>query len=479
MTMTRRFHTTMALGDKRHVTPEGFLVCHDVPMARIGDMLYGPEETPVHSTDGVSGVTIRREEDEVFREDTMLSIIGKPVTNDHPEALVDPQSWRDSSVGTVMNARRGEGVYKDLLIGDIMICEPQAIQDVLAGKVEVSCGYDAEYEELKPGLGRQKNIIYNHLALVDKGRCGPRCSIGDYQPPELQTEEDDTMSNRLVVKDKKSLYARLKQLMGSGVTVKDADLEEAFSKETSDDVTTEEGASGMGDVHIHMGGAPSGEKPIAVGGDAVDPNAVDPTAGQGQLDPALEARFQGIETSISTIAAAVQKLVGGEEEEDPSNNFSEQADEVGKTEEEMKKAEDSAFFRDTFQETVALAEIIVPGVKVPSFDAKAKPGKTYDAICNFRRTVLDLAWNDGKSRQYLQDILGNGKDPKTGCKTCDQVRSAFRALSLARRADNNGSATNDRRERTGDYGAVRSTSAIKTPADLQKHIEAKRKSKAA
>lgn len=474
MTAIKRFHTTMALGEKRHTTPEGFLVCQDVPMARIGDMLYGPDETPVSSADGISGVTIRREADEVFREDTILSMIGKPVTNDHPEELVSPTNWREHSVGTVMSARRGEGVYADLLIGDIMITEPKAIQDVLSGKVEVSCGYDAEYEELQPGVGRQRNIIYNHLALVDRGRCGPRCSIGDYMPPQLENQN----MKRTVIKDRKSFAARLRALMSSGVTVKDADIEEALEKEgTEDEVSTTKGVSGMGEVHIHMGGGPGGGSNTKAAGDEGPDPMTDPTnQGQGQLDPAIEARFQGIETALSTIAAAVQKLAGAEEQEQEVPP-AEMADEAGEENfEKMKKTGDSTFFRDSFQETVAMAEVIVPGVKVPVFDAKAKPSKTYDALCAFRRTVLDLAWSAPASRGYLQDLVGNGKTLDTGCKTCDKVRSVFRGLYLARRHDNNGTArtADSRTERTSDYGAVLSTSKIKTPAELNAFIAAKR-----
>ena len=475
MSMIKRFHTTMALGEKRHTTPEGFLVCQDVPMARIGDMLYGPEETPVSSADGISGVTIRREEDEVFREDTMLSMIGKPVTNDHPDELVSPANWREHSVGTVMSARRGEGAYADLLIGDIMITEPKAIQDVLSGKVEVSCGYDAEYEELQPGVGRQRNIIYNHLALVDKGRCGPRCSIGDYMSPQLENQN----MKRTVIKDRKSFAARIRALMSSGVTVKDADIEEALEKEgsTEDEVSTTEGVGGMGEVHIHMGGGPGGgSNTKSVSGDEGPDPMTDPTQQQNQLDPAIEARFQGIETALSTIAAAVQKLAGAEEAENEVPP-AEMADEAGGEEnfEKMKKTGDSTFFRDSFQETVAMAEVIVPGVKVPVFDAKAKPSKTYDALCKFRRTVLDLAWSAPASRGYLQDLVGNGKTLDKACPTCDKVRSVFRGLYLARRHDNNGTATRDARiERTNDYGAVPTTSKIKSPAELNAFIAAKR-----
>lgn len=478
MSLIKRFHTTMSLGEKRHVTPEGFLVCQDVPMARIGDMLYGPEETPVHSADGVSGVTIRREADEVFREDTILSMLGKDVTNDHPDALVSPSTWKEHSVGTVMSARRGEGVQADLLIGDIMIKEPQAIQDVLNGKVEVSCGYDAEYEETAPGVGRQKNIIYNHLALVDKGRCGPRCSIGDYLPPQL--ENNDMSKKRVIVNDKKSLVARLKLLMGSGVTVKDADIEEALEKEgeTGDEVTTESGVAGMGDVHIHMSGGPGGGTNSKPAGDDVG------EIGGGQqmteqpqpkpLDPAIEARFQGIETALTTISTAVQKLAGAgqEEEQNAEEMVNEAPDNVDAA--MIGKAKDSAFFRDTFQDTVAMAEVIVPGVKVPSFDSAAKPSKTYDMICKFRRTVLDLAWAAPASRGYLQDLIGTGKTLDKACATCDKVRGVFRGLYLARRHDNNGVTTDARREKTGDYGAVRNPSKIKSPAELNAFIAEKR-----
>jgi hypothetical protein len=470
----KRFHTTMSLGDTRHVTPEGFLVCQDVPMARIGDMLYGPDETPVHSADGVSGVTIRRDPDEVFRQDTILSILGKPVTNDHPDELVTPGTWRQHAVGTVMSARRGEGAMADLLIGDIMITEPQAIQDVLSGKVEVSCGYDAEYEEERPGFGRQKNIVYNHLALVDKGRCGPRCAIGDYQPPQLETR---TMA-RAVIKDKKSFTARLRALMNSGVAVKDADIEEALEKEgTSDEVSIDPGVSGMGEVHIHMSGGPGGgTNTKAAGDDLGDPDPAAVQQQQNQIDPAIEARFQGIETALTTISAAVQKLAGaGEEEEE---NAEAMAEEIGdKTPEEMTAAKDSAFFRDTFQDTLSMAEVIVPGVRVPAFDAKAKPGRTYDALCKFRRTVLDLAWTRPETAQYLRDIVGNAKTLDRACPTCDKVRTVFKGLWLARRHDNNGHATNDsRREPVGDYGAVRGSSPIKSPADLNK-FNAERRAK--
>jgi hypothetical protein len=468
----RRFHTTMSLGEKRHVTSEGFLVCLDVPMARTGDMLYGPEETPVHSADGVTGVTITRDEDEVFRPDTVLSIIGKPVTNDHPDELVVPGNWAGTAVGHVVSARRGTGADASLLLGDIMICEPQAIQDVLSGKVEVSAGYDADYEETGPGRGRQRNIYYNHLALVDKGRCGPRCAIGDYQPEELDMAVKTKKS--VIVKDSGSLVARLRNLMSSGVTVKDADIEEALEKEgTSDDITGS-GTEGLGQIHIHMGGG--GEKPNAVADDVVDPP--NPNGGEPEkktIEPEVEARFQGIETALKQIAAAVQKLMPEENETAEAEELVEEApDNVD--EKTVVAAKDSAFYVETFAETAQMAEVIVPGIRVPTFDREAKPAKTVDALCKFRKTVLDLAYARPDTQALVHDLAG-GKKLDTKCMTCDKVRNTFRALFVAKRNSNNESATRDMRV-PNSGGAVETTSPIKSIGDLTKFLAEKHKKSA-
>jgi hypothetical protein len=79
-----------------------------------------------------------------------------------------------------MNPRRGQGRFAHLLLGDLFVTCPKAIEAIRNGSLrEVSVGYDAAYEDHGDGRGRQKNITANHLALVDHGRCGPICRIGD------------------------------------------------------------------------------------------------------------------------------------------------------------------------------------------------------------------------------------------------------------------------------------------------------------
>lgn len=176
-----RFYTTETLSQNRSRSPEGFLICSRVPLARIGTMKYNGDETPV--TPGEDGTTlIHREPDEVFRPETLASALGKPITNNHPDDDVTPENWRYLAMGSIMNVYRGEGAQDDLMMGDLIITHERGIELVEGGKVELSLGYDADYEELQPGVGRQRNIIINHVALVDEGRCGPRCKIGDERP---------------------------------------------------------------------------------------------------------------------------------------------------------------------------------------------------------------------------------------------------------------------------------------------------------
>lgn len=172
-----RFYTVEQLSPKISETPEGFLLCESVPVARTGEMTYKAGEVPVKDKGGV--VTIKRTEDVVFDDVTIRSFEGKPVTLDHPDDFVTPENWTELAHGTVQNVRRGTGEQDDLLLADLLITTAKAIELVKSGLREVSCGYDADYAELEEGLGEQKNIIGNHIALVDKGRAGSRCAIGD------------------------------------------------------------------------------------------------------------------------------------------------------------------------------------------------------------------------------------------------------------------------------------------------------------
>lgn len=184
-----KHYVTAQLSENISETPEGYLVCANVPLTRTGELLYAPQETPVTPGDGAT--VIKRTAVDVFDPRTIASFEGKPVTIGHPTEFVGPDNWQDLSVGVIQNVRQGEGLDKDKLIGDLLITDREAIFAVKNGLREVSCGYNAEYIEEAPGIGRQTDITGNHLALVPRGRCGPECAIFDHA---AQIEKGNQMS---------------------------------------------------------------------------------------------------------------------------------------------------------------------------------------------------------------------------------------------------------------------------------------------
>ena len=191
-----QIYTVEQLGPKRSLTPEGYLLCRDVPIARTGDQLYleqeiGPGENGERVKGAADGtIVVTRDEQEVFTKEAIDSFEGMPVTDDHPDGNVTPGNWRDLAVGYVRNVRRGIAEFSGCLVADLLICTKNAIDAIDNGKRQVSCGYNAIYDQVIPGRARQLSIRGNHVALVDEGRCGPLCAIGDHR-----TTKEKIMAN--------------------------------------------------------------------------------------------------------------------------------------------------------------------------------------------------------------------------------------------------------------------------------------------
>ena len=179
--MAGMFYTTAQLSERIAETPEGYLLCEAVPIARTGELAYAPAETPIPAGEGQTIIT--RGAADLFAAETLASFEGKPVTLEHPPDFVTPDTWKQYAVGTVQNVRQGDGEDADKLLADLLLTDARAIEAVRTKKLrELSCGYDAEYFADAPGKGRQTNIRGNHVALVAQGRCGSACAIQDAAP---------------------------------------------------------------------------------------------------------------------------------------------------------------------------------------------------------------------------------------------------------------------------------------------------------
>ena len=158
-------------------TDEGYLLCKEVPISRVGQFEYSGSEAGLPSKNGK--VLMSRTADELFSEDTIRSFNLKPVVIGHSQ-FADPDNWKDISIGIVQNVRQGQGDKKDLLLADLLITDRKGINLVKNGRFrEVSCGYDAEPISDGVGYGHQVGIVGNHVALVNKARCGEKCKIMD------------------------------------------------------------------------------------------------------------------------------------------------------------------------------------------------------------------------------------------------------------------------------------------------------------
>ena len=456
-----KFYTTEKLGPKQSLTPEGFLLCEDVPIARTGTMIYGPGETPIDvGPDGIA--KIEREPEQVFRPETIASINGKPVVDEHPEKDVDPENWRQLAVGVGINPRRGAGAMDDLLIADLLITDKDIIPLVRDGKREISLGYDADYEEIAPGRGRQKNILVNHIALVESGRCGPRCAIGDHAAPITVKENQMTLRERI-----KNAFKQ-----------KDEGALTAVLDELPEEEKEKDGVTLHTHVHVHDDDMRDDKKK---GRDAEKEDEEEEE--KEEKKKTTDARLKKVEDDVKSmkddvkaIKDRVMKDADEEEEEEEKEKKDKAKDNEkieGSLEEEAppgtgdraRKAHDSAYLEDSFQETVALAEVIAPGVGIPTFDMKAEPKKTYDAICKFRRSVLDLAYGQPETRVFMDEVLGGHE---LSALPCGKVRDVFRSVGAFKKRANNdqhrGGSLDASSWSSGTFGSIR------TPADLNKRM---------
>ena len=180
------FLVTERISDNMRRTPDGFLLCLNVPIARTGSLQYTPAEMPHIPPGPGQFVTVERPEGVVFSAETMASFNGKPVVIGHPSTdsgLLTPSTARMAAIGNMQNIRRGSGSDSDKLLADLLITDAIAISLIESGQLrEVSCGYRGIVEPTGPGRGVQTAVIGNHLALVDRGRAGAECAIKDHHP---------------------------------------------------------------------------------------------------------------------------------------------------------------------------------------------------------------------------------------------------------------------------------------------------------
>jgi len=124
-----------------------------------------------------------RPPEEVFHADSLATLADAPVTDFHPPVQVDPSNFSEYSRGNVQNGSVKQDA--DQVASMLVIQEAQLLGAVeRRDRTEVSCGYNCDVEEkngVTPGGERydriQRNIRYNHVAIVPNGRAGKSVAL--------------------------------------------------------------------------------------------------------------------------------------------------------------------------------------------------------------------------------------------------------------------------------------------------------------
>lgn len=414
-----KFFITGHLSENIKKTPEGYLLCIGVSIARTGEMEYSAGETPLDV--GENGkVIVTREAEEVFRAETMASFEGKAVTILHPMDFVSPENWSTLSKGAAQNVRRGAGAQENDLVADLLIMDAAAIAAVEEGLREVSCGYEAEYMQTGVGRGIQKNIIGNHIALVTEGRAGSAYAINDSKGKGSKMK----LSERI-----KSIFAKAQD---EALKAADENTETPEKKDgfvSKDDY--EKGMKAIGDKIDAM--APKKED----GKDAeTKPTQNEPAKMEegkdDDADPmaALAARLEKVEGALAKLLENKAADADGEESEESEDDDMEESEDADCEDAEEGEEKKDGKTGDAVSDLASRVEILAPGLKASTKDVKVKA------------LVAAYATTDGKA--IIEKFTG-GKAPDY--KNAILVESLFvgasELLKVKRTSDFAGTKTQD------------------------------------
>lgn len=260
-------------------TPEGFLICKDVPIARIGVQQYRGCEFGAPVGDAVYDV--KRPEAEVFDRAAVASFEGKPVCDEHPEEDVTPDNYGRYMKGVCRDVRRGDGDLSNCLVADLVIYDADLINKIEAGKREISCGYDCLWNPTGDSSYDQMEIRGNHVAVVDRGRAGHKVAIRD-------TADDNKKGG---TKMSKSLIGRILRALARDESTTPEDMEAAAKLAGSSDA---EPRPQPAPAPAPAPAAPATPAPAAV---------PQPDNKPAAMDEATEARFKKIEDALEAISS--------------------------------------------------------------------------------------------------------------------------------------------------------------------------------
>ena len=386
--MSRAYYGTR-ISDNKIMTPEGFLICKNVPVARTGWQDYRGREIGLDTDDVVQ---VYRSPEEVFNPATVASFEGKTVTDTHPSEWIQPSNEGAYHKGHTQHVRRGAGDDSDLLLADLFIKDANLINKVQNGLREVSCGYDCIYEPIGDDRYEQKQIRGNHVAVVHSGRAGDRVAIRD-----SAENIEDIKSN---TKEKRRNPMNWKTIFGLG-------LKEFARDAEPEAVANAFEAAKEGEQRMEKRNSDAELPPKA-------PEKPEVPSGGGSA-PMM--------AMLERILAVLEQLVQSDKEVHanlPKPPAPEDALDELELELKGEKPEEEAPPEEPKEEEAMDADVIEPVETLPEEDLPKNPIPGAD-----RKAVLDAL-------RVMKPIIAQIKDPAERKKAVDAAVSAFRKIAPAK-----------------------------------------------
>lgn len=153
-----------------------------VVICRSGTQGYLGRELGLTGNDANKMFNVLRHPEDVTHPESVATYENIIATDEHPnDRWIYIDNVKEHQKGQVSNVK----VVGDTIEGLLTITDQDLINKIQSGKVEVSLGYaykliaeDGEYNG-EPYQYRYKDMIANHLSIVEKGRCGKQCRITD------------------------------------------------------------------------------------------------------------------------------------------------------------------------------------------------------------------------------------------------------------------------------------------------------------
>lgn len=211
-----------------------------------------------------------------------------------------------------------------------------------------------------------------------------------------------------------------------------------------------DGGDGDTHIHLHVGGAAK----TSTDEEVVDPDVKEE---EGVKDDGTEARFAAIEQSlqvlgdqVAKIADAMTKTSDADPEDDEKKTDDADPEDETKTDDEFpddekdekSKTADSRAFETGYKQVMAQAELLVPGFRMPTFDAKAKRAVTIDKMCSARRQAMTACYATQDGATLINSVVGT-KTVNLAGMNCKDLAVAFKAAAGAKALLNNAAATKD------------------------------------